>query len=227
MHIDTGTGASSRRKPGPSLFIEFLDSGLRRNDGMGMVAVRTKKLFAIFSLGARCHRTLSMNVKSTCVHENSDGSVGRESAVPPAGPFYGATRRTTQRPSNNRGGGCAAGENDRREALRFPALRNRRCFHAHRSTSRSWRACDALGKRGAPVPLLTSAMTLQPLLRGWCPALPAGSEGRGQRTENLFTIFSGSAARPSHLWRRWHRGDFPGARVFGPWALARNRWRSP
>jgi hypothetical protein len=63
-----------------------------------------------------------MNVKSTGVHKNSDGSVGRESAAPPAGPFHGATRRMIQRPPNNRGG-CAAGENDRREALRFPALR--------------------------------------------------------------------------------------------------------
>jgi hypothetical protein len=28
-------------------------------------------------------------------------------------------------------------EKDRREALRFPALPNRRCFHAHRATLRS------------------------------------------------------------------------------------------
>jgi hypothetical protein len=64
-----------------------------------------------------------MNVKSIGVRENSDGSVGRESAAPPADPFHGATRRMIQRPLNNRSGGCAAGENDRREALRFPALR--------------------------------------------------------------------------------------------------------
>ncbi|MDR1935933.1 MAG: hypothetical protein LBS49_10225, partial [Candidatus Accumulibacter sp.] len=51
--------------------------------------------------------------------------VGRESEAPPADPFYGATRRTIQRPSNNIGGGDAAGETDRREALRFPALRVR------------------------------------------------------------------------------------------------------
>jgi hypothetical protein len=48
---------------------------------------------------------------------------GQESAAPPAGPFHGVTRRTIQRPLNDRGGGCAAGENDRRAALRFPALR--------------------------------------------------------------------------------------------------------
>jgi hypothetical protein len=34
--------------------------------------------------------------------------------------------------------------------------------------------------------------------------------------KNLFTIFSGNAAGPLTLWRRWHRGDFPGARVSGP-----------
>jgi hypothetical protein len=63
-----------------------------------------------------------MNLKSIGVRENSDGSVGRESIAPLADPFYGAMRRTIHGPQNNRSG-CAAGENDRREALRFPALR--------------------------------------------------------------------------------------------------------
>jgi hypothetical protein len=80
-----------------------------------------KNPFAIFS-GSAGHRTLSMNVKSTGARENSDGSVGRESEAPPADPFHGATRRTIQGPSNTISGGDAAGENDRREALRFPAL---------------------------------------------------------------------------------------------------------
>jgi hypothetical protein len=34
--------------------------------------------------------------------------------------------------------------------------------------------CNLLWERGAPAPLLTRAMTLLPLLRGWCPALPEG-----------------------------------------------------
>jgi hypothetical protein len=36
-----------------------------------------------------------------------------------------------QRPSNTTSGGCAAGENDRREAQRFPALRVRQRFRAN------------------------------------------------------------------------------------------------
>jgi hypothetical protein len=31
--------------------------------------------------------TIFMNVKLTCLRENSDGSVGRESVAPPADPF--------------------------------------------------------------------------------------------------------------------------------------------
>jgi hypothetical protein len=62
--------------------------------------------------------------------------VGRESAAPPADPFHGATRRMTQGPQNNRGGGCAAGENDRREALAFPPYGVHQRSGAHAQASR-------------------------------------------------------------------------------------------
>jgi hypothetical protein len=135
------------------------------------------------SLGARGHRTLSMNLKSPRARENSDASAGsaglpprndRESDAtavagqkPRAPRFFPchARRRTIQGPSKTMSGGCAAGENDRREALRFPALRFRnqvsdvRCqyscgreapgkCHRFRARADSWRECDCPGSAG-------------------------------------------------------------------------------
>jgi hypothetical protein len=75
---------------------------------------------AFYVLEAVCD--LLMNVKSTDARENSDGSVGRESAAPPAGP---SLRRRSRLYYSTAFESCGAlrREKDRREALRFPALR--------------------------------------------------------------------------------------------------------
>jgi hypothetical protein len=86
-----------------------------------------KSLFAIFSGNAgRPPRVPSPARNAAKIECGAPAPRSQENrrGLQEVGLFHGATRRTIQRPSNDRGG-CAAGENDRREALRFPALRVR------------------------------------------------------------------------------------------------------
>jgi hypothetical protein len=136
------------------------------------------------------HRTLSVNVKSAGVREDSDGSAGSAGLLPRnsggialpviAGqklraprffPCY-ATRHTIQGPSNTMSGGCAAGENDRREALRFPALQSGRCQRRHRV---QW-PCRAPREDREQVLSANSAY--------FSPVVPAQAGSRGQKTED-------------------------------------------
>jgi hypothetical protein len=77
-----------------------------------------------------------MNIKSTGVRENSDGSVGRESEAPPAGRSLRRRSRRISYSTAFESCGALRRKKDRREALRFPALRVRQRFCAHASAGR-------------------------------------------------------------------------------------------